>query len=292
MPGRPDIAAGAFLALREEFFTPTLRPRAFGLRDKRNTQDDPLDAHITQRLDRCMPKALRVVGAGGPLISPDLIIASPPGLQGMRKGGDLETRDLVGIEVKKLERDKHGRIARRNGLDYNSTPPSKTIAAYHDGDRIELPGFYLFVCLERESRRKYKITAMALCDGGVLNEDVDLYSATTGQREKQIGLGSYGDGLDRQRPMLVFPNPLGWSALDGAATLIHRSADLGDSRLIRVGKIRRARPSARTKKSVYFVYRDARDIDQGGEFDELNPFPSVVRRTTKTQPRGRFHVRL
>jgi hypothetical protein len=207
----------------------------------------------------------------------------------MEKEGNLETHDLIGIEVKKLERDKHGRIARSAGLDYNSTPPSKTITAYHDGSRIQLPGFYLFVCLEQESRGKCKITAMALCDGGVLNEDIDLYSATTGQRKKQIGLGSYGDGLDRQRPMLVFPNPLGWSELDGTATLIHRSEELSDSRLVRVGKVQRARPPAR-RKSVYSVYRDARDAKPGGEFDAVNPFPSVARRSSKTQPRGRFHI--
>lgn len=293
MAARSDIAAEAFCVLRQEFFTPGLKPRSFGLRDKRNTQDDPLDEHITRQLDERMPSTLRVIGATGPLISPDLIIASPVGVKEVRKGdGTLETRDLVGIEVKKLERDKRGKIGRPSGIDYNTTPPSQTIAAYHDGDRIELPGFYLFVCLERVGRREYEITALALCDGGVLNKDVKLYLEKTGQREKQIGLGSYGDGLDRQRPMLVFPNPLGWSELDRTATLIHRSSRMSDSRLQRVGTIRRSPPGGRGKASHYFAFREKRDVGQGGEFVAPNPFPAVKGRTEKTQPRGRFHVTL
>ena len=293
MATRSDIAAEVFSALRQEFFTPKLKPRTFGLRDKENTQDDPLDEYITGQLDERMPDELQVIGATGPLISPDLIIASPEGMREVLKGGGtMETRDLVGIEVKKLERDKGGRIARRSGMDYNTTPPSQTVAAYHDGDRVELPGFYLFVCLERVRLRQYKITALALCDGGVLNEDVKLYRDKTGQRQKQINLGSYGDGLDRQRPMLVFPNPLGWAQLDGTATLIHRKSALPKSGLERIGTVRRSRPQGKGKKSKYYAFQDSGDVEAGGEFDVLNPFPAVEGRTEKTQPRGRFHITL
>ena len=40
---------------------------------------------------------------------------------------------------------------------------------------------------------------------GRLNQDFDLYLAIVGAREKQIGLGTYGDGVNRQRPMPLRP---------------------------------------------------------------------------------------
>ena len=53
------------------------------------------------------------------------------------------------------------------------------------------------------------ITAFALVDGNLLNEDFDLYLGVTGERTKRIGLGTFADGADRARPMLIFGNPLG-----------------------------------------------------------------------------------
>lgn len=63
-----------FLALRETFFDVRGGPVPFLLRDKRNTQDDPLDEHIAQVLTRSLTSAT-CLRAPGPLITPDMVIA-------------------------------------------------------------------------------------------------------------------------------------------------------------------------------------------------------------------------
>lgn len=287
-----DMALAVFTVLRKEFFSAALKPKPFGLRDKENTQDDPLDEHIATRVAERVGKSITVVPATGPLISPDMVVATPEGVREIRETEDeLGTSEAVGVEVKKLQRSEAGRIARPGGIDYNTTPPSKTISVFYEGNRIDLPGFYLFVCLEGAGRRRYRVSAFALCDGGVLNEDVKLYKEKTGVRQKTIDLGSYGDGLDRERPMFVFANPLGWSVLDNAATLIHRRDDLEESGLVRrIGRIERTNPKKpRRGSSTYFAYRLAKDV-AGDEaaFDVTNPFPAVEKRLATTQARGRF----
>lgn len=291
-----DIAVQSFVALRQEFFDSELEPIAFALRDKRRTQDDPLDEHIGKRLADRLPRKTAVVRASGPLISPDMVIAAPEGVRDIREHeGHLGTEEAVGIEVKKLERTEAGTIARPGGIDYNSTPPSRTIAVFYEEERIRLPGFYLFVCLEANSPDTCRITALALCDGGVLNEDVALYESRTGLRKKAIGLGSYGDGLDRQRPMLVFANPLGWAMLDRTATLIHRRDDLEDAGMVRkIGLIERTGPMVKERApSLYTAYRASADVDARHRlFIERDPFPAVKRRSETTQARGRFLLRI
>jgi hypothetical protein len=41
-----DLTVEAFLILRAAFFQEDATPKSFTLREKRNTQDDPLDEHI------------------------------------------------------------------------------------------------------------------------------------------------------------------------------------------------------------------------------------------------------
>ena len=53
----------------------------------------------------------------------------------------------------------------------------------------------------------YYVSAMTLYDSSILNDDFDLYSEWG--HEKEINLGTYGDGANRNRPMLIFSNPLG-----------------------------------------------------------------------------------
>ena len=125
------------------------------------------------------------------------------------------------MEVKKLERTQTGKIARTTGLDYNTTPPCGTVRIYAaDDSPLDIRGFYLFVAQEAVADNQYVITALALCDGNILNEDFDLYLAGVGQRQKKIDLGTYGNGVDRQRPMFIFANPLGAQELERQATLV------------------------------------------------------------------------
>ena len=68
----------------------------------------------------------------------------------------------------------------------------------------------MFVCLEQApGTENVMLSALALVDGNVLNEDFALYLSVTGERTKRIDLGTFSDGADRNRPMLIFSNPLG-----------------------------------------------------------------------------------
>ena len=54
-------------------------------------------------------------------------------------------------------------------------------------------------------------------------------SSLAGERTKEIGLGTYGDGANRNRPMVIFANPLGSDVLDRKITLVHERRDLADA---------------------------------------------------------------
>jgi hypothetical protein len=200
---------------------------------------------------------------------------------------------IVGIEVKKLERMPSGSVARQSGLDYNTTPPCGTIRVYDVNDNpLDIRGFYLFVCQEQEpeAANTYKLSGLALCDGNVLNEDFDLYLSAIGQREKEIGLGTYGNGANRNRPMFIFANPLGVPELDHAATLIHPDSILaqGETGLRMAYRLIR---TAKGGKRVFYCYRVAVDIEASHSITDLiDPFPTPLSRSTRTQGRGKFRL--
>jgi len=293
MTRNTDLTLQAFVILREHFFDQQGTPKPFPLREKRNTQDNPLDEYICGVLRNHLQDS-ECVPAPGPLINPDLVLLRPGRCNSVPRAAlrDDSTR-IVGIEIKKLERTKSGSVARRSGLDYNTTPPCGTIRVYDANDNpLDIRGFYLFVCQEQEpgAENTYKLSALALCDGNVLNEDFDLYLSAVGQREKEIGLGTYGNGANRHRPMFIFSNPLGIPELDNAATLIHPDSDLVESetglriayRLIR---------TAKDGKRVFYCYRLAADIAIDHFITDLkNPFPTPLSRSTHTQSRGRFRL--
>lgn len=286
-----DLTLEAFTILREHFFEQNRVPRAFPLREKRNTQDNPLDEYICGVLRNHLQDS-ECVPAPGPLINPDLVLLRPEQCNSVARAAlqDDLTR-IVGIEIKKLERTKSGSVARQSGLDYNTTPPCGTIRVYDANDNpLDIRGFYLFVCQEQGAENTYKLSALALCDGNVLNEDFDLYLSAVGQREKEIGLGTYGNGANRHRPMFIFANPLGIPELDNAVTLIHPDPTLAESetglqmayRLIR---------TAKDGERVFYCYRLAADVETGYLITDLsNPFPTPLSRSTVTQSRGRFRL--
>jgi hypothetical protein len=293
MASHADLTVEAFTVLREHFFDQNRAPKPFPLREKRNTQDNPLDEYICGVLRNYLQDS-ECVPAPGPLINPDLVLLRPERCNSVSRAAlrDDLTR-IVGIEVKKLERTRSGSVARRSGLDYNTTPPCGTIRVYDANDNpLDICGFYLFVCQEQEqgAENTYKFSALALCDGNVLNEDFDLYLSAVGQREKEIGLGTYGNGADRRRPMFIFANPLGIPELDNAVTLIHPDATLAESeaglqmayRLIR---------TAQDGERVFYCSRLAADVETGHPITDLkNPFPTPLSRSTATQSRGKFRL--
>lgn len=283
-----SLIIDTFLILRDAFFDATMQPIPFTLRDKRNTQDDPLDEYIGQLLQERLSGAVCQTSPG-PLINPDLVIYRPELCQGQSHAllADNVTR-IVGIEVKKLERGAGGRIARVSGMDYNTTPPCGNILVYAaDGAELKIRGFYLFVAQETMPDRQVVLTALALCDGNILNEDFDLYLSIVCQRQKTVGLGSYGDGVNRNRPMLIFANPLGAQELDRTATVVVPEAQ--DDRVRLVYRIVRRTPAGAARD--FYAYRKSTDIPADWEMRTLHePFPQPSARVSETQARGRFRV--
>lgn len=286
-----DLPSRAFLQLREEFFDASGQPKAFTLRDKRNTQDDPLDELLGTVVLRKIP-GVECVKSPGPLITPDLVIYDPARSDrlGVDKPPDLES--FVAIEVKKLERTANGSVARASGLDYNTTPPCGTVQVYdRRGTPVLLRGFYLFICLENAGTGTVQVTSLVLTDGDLLNSDVQLYQSIVGQRTKGIGLGTFGDGVNRNRPMMIFGNPLGLEGLDRSATLIHPSASLVSVRpeLSSIGTISRTHSGSSTI-STFHCYRDKRDVPAGAAALALHDPFRVPDRSAATQSRGMFRL--
>jgi len=257
---------------------------------------DPLDEYVHKLLSERLPGNTRCLKAPGSLITPDLVIMRPGICNGAPRAVlATDLARIVGVEVKKLERTQGGAIARTSGMDYNTTPPCGTVRVYdRDGAALDIRGFYLFVCQEavRGQPNHYRLSALALCDGNLLNADFAYYLSIVGERIKEIGLGTYGNGANRNRPMLIFANPLSASELDHKVTLVHSRDDLEKefSQLQRVGLIRRTVPQGGAH--VFHCYRLSHDISPSHTYFELqDPFPSPAR-TVRTQPRGQFRIDL
>ena len=295
-PMQTDLATESFLILRNSFFGRGQKPKPYRLRDKRNTQDDPLDEYIQTLLSDQLPDDVDCLKAPGPLITPDLVNLRPEACKRASRLTLISSLTyIVAIEVKKLERTQRGAIARLSGMDYNTTPPCGTVRVYDaSGIALDIRGFYLFVCQEavRSQSGKYQLSSLVLCDGNLLNEDFNYYLSIVGERVKQIGLGTYGNGANRTRPMLIFSNPLGAPQLDHNVTLIHSRNDLNRevSQLRQVGAIKRTMQQGGTR--AFYSYRLAEDVAKDFEqFELLDPLP-LPARTEKTQPRGRFRLNL
>lgn len=288
-----NLALKTFMVLREHFYDDDANPKRFQLREKRNTQDDPFDEYICDVLrDGLKSQNAHCQKSSGPLISPDMAIYKD-GVDLSNPNTENNSDEVIGIEVKKLERGKNGKIARATGLDYNSTPPCGKIRVYTEDDKpIIIKGFYLFACLETEKNGANYVSAMTLCDGSILNDDFDLYMQITGEREKGINLGTYGDGANRNRPMLIFSNPLGAPIMDKKVTLISELDLLGQ-----VGNIgltwKFQRKGNDGKNHIFFVYKDKKDIPDDHQVEVVNePFPTPEKRVTETQGRGHFKLLL
>ena len=286
-----DITTDIFMKLRSQFFDEAGQPIPFQLRPKKNTQDDPFDEYLARDVLGDLT-GVECVKAPGPLITPDMVFFRPKGCRGADARDLSDDLDrIVGVEVKKLERTRQGSVARSSGLDYNTTPPCGRVRVYDERDEpVDIRGFYLFVCLEISDKDPSAVilTALAFVDGDILNDDFDFYLSIVGEREKKIGLGTYGDGADRTRPMLIFSNPLGLPELDHAVTLVHRSGDLQTKKLRRVYEIQRSLSGGGTRS--FYCYRSAADLPDEGMGNVLvDPF-HVPERDSRTRPRGRFRL--
>ena len=285
-----DLAVEVYLSLREIFFDDELNPKTFLLRPKKNTQDDPFDEYVHQELTRRI-QTCSCYKSDGPLKSPDLVICRDDICQ----SSSFDTKDsraILAIEVKKLNVGDNG-IGRTTGLDYNSTPPCGIVRIYDgDGKTIDIRCYYLFVGLGDvdASQNECEVRYLALCDGDVLNEDFDLYLSATGQRSKSIGLGTYGDGLNRERPMFVFSNPLGSPSIRSSTPALIGKTELGaDERII--SHLRLERTTLNGDFRHFDVFGMEADVQEGYEIHdriEKDSFPVPKKRSTSTQVRGKF----
>ena len=286
-----DLPVEIFAQLRRRFFDGAGRPVPFPLRDKQNTQDDPLDEFLASEVLDDLP-GIRCEKASGPLVAPDMVCYRPDGIDGATRA-DLacDVSRIIALEVKKLERTPSGKVARGSGLDYNTTPPCGRVRVYDaSGATVDVRGFYLFVCLERSSSGWFAVTGLALVDGNALNDDFDLYLGITGERTKRIGLGTYGDGVDRARPMLIFANPLGAPVFDRSPVMVHPDADISRTTpaMRLVHRLRRSVSGGRARD--FFCYRWRSDVPADWIVTDLvDPFPTPLRED-RTRPRGRFRL--
>lgn len=98
-----DLTVESFLALRAGFFDDGAEPRNYRLRDKRNTQDDPLDEYVEGVLSKQLSKGIRCSRAPGALTTPDLVVMRPSVCNGTPRivlASDLSR--IVALEAKKL----------------------------------------------------------------------------------------------------------------------------------------------------------------------------------------------
>lgn len=286
-----NLSLKVFTVLRHTFFDDNGQPIPFSIRPKSNTQDDPFDEFISETLKR----ELHILGAccqkaSGPLISPDLVVYKA-GINLFNNQVQNNPTEIIGVEVKKLERGLNGQIARSTGLDYNSTPPCGQVRIYTEhNEEIYIKAFYLFACLESLSNSQYIVSAMCLCDGSILNDDFEFYLEITGSREKGINLGTYGDGANRNRPMLIFANPLGAKFLDNKISLISGLDLSGEG-----GNIVLAwelyRKDIIGKQHKFYTYLDEQDLPKTHLVTQINePFPMPRKRVSETQGRGKFKL--
>jgi len=285
-----DLSVDTFLALRDTFFNENGTSRHFSLRDKKNTQDDPLDEFIATMLQRKLV-GISSMKSPGPLTSPDLVVfrdkCEKVSARVLRNRPDL----IIAIEVKKLERMNNKKIARSTGLDFNTTPPCGTIRIYDQTDvPLDIRSFYLFLCQEKTATGKFFISSLSSCDGNLLNDDFNLYLNIVGRREKDIGLGTYGDGANRNRPMLIFSNPLGAYHLDHTSTLISRDNLSKKDTRIKVSHYI-DRTTVKKSRKRFFVHKKISDIPSHFKIKNLlDPFPQPKTRVNTTQGRGKFRI--
>jgi hypothetical protein len=94
-----DLAVATFQVLRDAFFDKSGQSLPFDLRPKRNTQDDPFDEYVHQRLQNGLRDAT-CEKAPGALITPDMVVLRKElCLQAPRQTLRDDLTRIVGIEV-------------------------------------------------------------------------------------------------------------------------------------------------------------------------------------------------
>lgn len=186
-----SIAKRIFIAITENLQNGRLPVVLRPLSTTGTVQDDPFDQWFGENLSKKLPD-LEIIHSG-PLTTPDIIIR------------DRITREVIGIEVKKVDADENGKDSRGLTLDYNSCIPCGQMLIKIGGRESKIKTYYFFGLLSHD---KNSLIASSLIDGDFLNYDYDLHLQGKYLNTSQYGHGPYGEGSVRGRAMYNYPNPM------------------------------------------------------------------------------------
>jgi len=186
-----SIAKKIFLTLTEIIENGQLPVTIRPLSTTGTVQDDPFDQWFGELLEKYIPEF--EVTHSGPLTTPDIIVR------------DRESREVIGIEVKKIDSDESGKDSRGLTLDYNSCIPCGQMQIKIGGKESRIKTFYFFGLLSFD---KTHLISSSLIDGDFLNYDFDLHLQGKYLNTSQYGHGPYCEGSVRGRAMYNYPNPM------------------------------------------------------------------------------------
>lgn len=187
------------------------------LRAKRlvgTVQDDPFDCWVQEKVKAVLPSSFEVVHSG-PLTTPDLIVR------------DRKTRQIVGLEVKKLVQRENGADSRGMTLDYNSCLPCGSTLVKVGDEAVVVPCFYVFALLSPDSGR---MVSTILMDGDFLNYDFNLHKESKYANYTEYGHGPYGEGSVRHSIPISGNFTCGTSSWPRSVTLRPSTRPGADSR--------------------------------------------------------------
>lgn len=256
-----EIVPSVFYCICKHFFLEDGTKKRFSLPVRKDITSDPfveyLDLHVLDKLRSIE----RIVAP--PSVAPDLAFFTK------------EHDTVFGLEVKTTK-------STTSNINFNSTPPCGKVVVELNGSEKTIPCYYLVVQLLEIEGDLMEINSMTLIDGNFINSDFELYKEATGVRTKKIDLGSNGDGMDRQRPMFVFPNPLNIPGIRGERSTLISGSDFTFSNNFNsiIGKVAELN---RVNGEKFFAYQTVRQLK--GPFTNVN-------RSTKTKLRSKLKIEI
>lgn len=257
-----SIVPKVFYKICKHFFMENGVKCKFKLENKLTVVSDPFVEYLDENVLKGLSKENIKHTVAPPHLSPDLVF-----YQG--------NENIFGIEIK-TSKSKSGDI------NFNSTPPCGTVLVEVNGNDEKISCYYMFVHLTpiQEDKNEFEIGTMMVVDGDFINSDFELYLEAIGVREKKIDLGSYKDGMDRQRPMFVFPNPLGIEGIRSErSTLISKRRFTEAEHRDKLGLVARLVRDGQE----FYAYQAVRELS--------GPFLTVSR-STETKERTKLKVEI
>jgi hypothetical protein len=246
-----NLVPEIFFKICKHFFLEDGTKKQFKLPPRCDITSDPFVEYLDKK---ALGKTKKIVAS--PSVSPDLAFLSK------------DMSDIFGLEVKTTK-------STTSNINFNSTPPCGKIVVDIDKKETTVPCFYLIVQLveiEIEGEENMvEIGTMTMIHGDFINSDFELYKQAVGVRTKKIDLGSNGDGMDRQRPMFVFPNPLNIPGIRGERSTLISKEEYGDKHIGKVAELNRV------SGEKFYAYQTGRQLT--GPFTTVNRSPETRKRS-------------